>query len=152
MRSWTGSQWSLRMGMMWSVFLHFVTVLAAAFCAACTRLICVWGKPARRLLQWSSFDRISETAARISSFFAMYVCLDLEHIAVCSVAFVLDLQSGWTFHYHHDWEGFQLQLKKRVLKEALKDWMESLSLCVQVMHSREMEQHTWRLADPIVLS
>ena len=31
----------------------------------------------------------------------MYVCLDLEHIAVCSVAFVLDLQSGWTFHYHH---------------------------------------------------
>ena len=61
-RSWTGSQWScLRMGVMWSVFLHFETVLAAAFCAACWRSICVWGKPARRLLQQSSFDRISET-------------------------------------------------------------------------------------------
>ena len=31
---------------------------------------------------------------------------------------------------HHDWEGFQLQmnLKKWVFKEALKVWMESLSL------------------------
>ena len=31
-------------------------------------------------------------------------------------------------HQHHDWEGFQLQLKKWVFKEALKDWVESLSL------------------------
>ena len=33
------------------LFLHFMTVLAAALCAACRRLTCVWGKPARRLLQ-----------------------------------------------------------------------------------------------------
>ena len=33
------------------VFLHFTTVLAAAFCTACRRLICFWGSPDRRLLQ-----------------------------------------------------------------------------------------------------
>ena len=32
-------------------FLHFMTVLAAAFCTACRRLICFWGSPDRRLLQ-----------------------------------------------------------------------------------------------------
>ena len=47
-----GSQWScLRIGMVWSVFLHFVALLAAAFCAAWRCLFCVWGEPARRLLQ-----------------------------------------------------------------------------------------------------
>ena len=52
-----------RMGVMWSFFhffifsfffffsLHFMTVLAAAFCTACRRLICFWGSPDRRLLQ-----------------------------------------------------------------------------------------------------
>ena len=33
------------------LFLHFMTVLAAAFCTACRRLICFWGSPDRRLLQ-----------------------------------------------------------------------------------------------------
>ena len=33
------------------VFLHFMTVLAAAFCTACRRLICFWGSHDRRLLQ-----------------------------------------------------------------------------------------------------
>ena len=33
------------------VFLHFMTVLAAAFCTACRRLICFGGSPDRRLLQ-----------------------------------------------------------------------------------------------------
>ena len=43
-----GKQWScLRMGVMWSVFLHFMTVLAAAFCTACRRLICFCGKRTR---------------------------------------------------------------------------------------------------------
>ena len=42
--------------------LIFVTVLAAAFCAACRRLIWVLGKPARRQVQQFSFDTISETA------------------------------------------------------------------------------------------
>ena len=32
-------------------FLHFMTVLAAALCIACRRLICFWGSPDRRLLQ-----------------------------------------------------------------------------------------------------
>ena len=32
-------------------FLRFMTVLAAAFCTACRRLICFWGSPDRRLLQ-----------------------------------------------------------------------------------------------------
>ena len=32
-------------------FLHFMTVLAAAFCTACRRLICFGGSPDRRLLQ-----------------------------------------------------------------------------------------------------
>ena len=32
-------------------FLAFVTVLLAAFFAACRRLICVWDKPGGRLLQ-----------------------------------------------------------------------------------------------------
>ena len=34
-------------------------------------------------------------------------------------------------HWHHqdqDWEGFQLQLKRLFFREALKEWMESLSL------------------------
>ena len=31
--------------------LHFMTVLAAAFCTACRRLICFGGSPDRRLLQ-----------------------------------------------------------------------------------------------------
>ena len=53
MQSWMGSQWScLRIGVMWSVSLH-IWVLAAAFCAACRCLICVLGKPARILLQYS---------------------------------------------------------------------------------------------------
>ena len=30
---------------------HFMTVLAAAFCTACRRLICFWGSSDRRLLQ-----------------------------------------------------------------------------------------------------
>ena len=47
---------------MWSVLLHFVTVLAVALSVACRRLICVWGRPVRKLLQQSSFDRISEIA------------------------------------------------------------------------------------------
>ena len=34
-----------------SSFFHFMTVLAAAFCTACRRLICFWGSPDRRLLQ-----------------------------------------------------------------------------------------------------
>ena len=33
------------------LFSHFMTVLAAAFCTACRRLICFWGSPDRRLLQ-----------------------------------------------------------------------------------------------------
>ena len=32
-------------------FFHFMTVLAAAFCTACRRLICLGGSPDRRLLQ-----------------------------------------------------------------------------------------------------
>ena len=32
-------------------FLQFMTVLAAAFCTACRRLICFWGSSDRRLLQ-----------------------------------------------------------------------------------------------------
>ena len=35
----------------WVFFLHFMTVLAAAFCTACRRLICFWGSPEIRLLQ-----------------------------------------------------------------------------------------------------
>ena len=33
------------------LFVHFITVLAAAFCIACRHLICFWGSPDRRLLQ-----------------------------------------------------------------------------------------------------
>ena len=33
------------------VVLHFITVLAAAFCTACRRLICFGGSPDRRPLQ-----------------------------------------------------------------------------------------------------
>ena len=41
MRSWTDSQCiSLGTGLMWSLFLHFMTVPAAAFYAACGRSTC----------------------------------------------------------------------------------------------------------------
>ena len=33
------------------VLLHFITVLAAAFCTACRRLMCFGGSPDRRPLQ-----------------------------------------------------------------------------------------------------
>ena len=60
------------MGVMASVLLHFATVVAAAFCAACGRLSCVWGKPERGLIQQSSFDRISGTAILFSALRVRY--------------------------------------------------------------------------------
>ena len=49
------------------VFLHFMTVLAAAFCTACRCLICFGGSPDRRLLQQSSFDKIRQIAMLLAA-------------------------------------------------------------------------------------
>ena len=51
-------------------FLHFMTVLAAAFCTAGRRLICFGGSPDRgkySLLRQSSFDKIRQTAMLLAA-------------------------------------------------------------------------------------
>ena len=49
------------------------------------------------------------------------------------------------------WEGFQSQLNESLQRFWRTEW-NYFSSCLQTRHPREREQHTWRLADHIMLS
>ena len=64
----------------WAWCCQFSCILRQLFYAACRRLICAWGQPARRLIQKSSFDRINETAVLSAALRVRYERSLLKHL------------------------------------------------------------------------